>query len=272
MRRRETSRAAESEQMLPDSQPNVSVIQLSWAGIFEKGLSLKTSKQDWCPKGTVITSPGLLTQHSCGRVALLGAQCCPGPLPPAKLGTFPRAHPWHCWPVPLPFHPRPPLPLPQSLAPSPSRVSRGAKVLVSGDGKFAFPCLGRASLCSSSPQAAPFQPGLTSQSAGGQAHIQRVPVGRPVWEGQHQGQQHGQQHGDQEPEALSSFSLGAQPPGVCPLACASRCLTPPGYCLLVPQIICLYSLTSELPISLSGSLTWPLTPGIPQGNGAWGAI
>lgn len=52
---------------------------------------------------------------------------------------------------------------------------------MNGGGKFMFPCLGPASFLSDPPTSATpsDQPGLTLQGAGGQAHVQWVPLGRP---------------------------------------------------------------------------------------------
>lgn len=62
---------------------------------------------------------------------------------------------------------------------------------------------------------------LTLQGAGGHAHVQRVPVGRPwVWEGQQQQQQRDQQHGDPVPALC--------PPRVHPPGAYPWCL-PPGH-------------------------------------------
>lgn len=99
------------------STQELSVIQRSRARIFERGLSLKTLKEKQHPKGRDITKLGLLDKIT----VVKPRRCHPGPLPPAKPGTFPQAHPLAmparspslCTLV-LPL-PRPPVP--QFLAP-----------------------------------------------------------------------------------------------------------------------------------------------------------
>lgn len=56
------------------SAPDISVIQRSWAGIFENGLSLKASKEKQHPEGAHIAELRLMNTDDCGRIAYLWAQ------------------------------------------------------------------------------------------------------------------------------------------------------------------------------------------------------